>query len=117
MRYVLPSLAVDEEELNTVQAKILSAMLNKLGHTSKLPTEIHHGPIEMGGLALIDLRTELGISQLKYLLDSIFSNSESGKLIIMSLKYSQIEAGVAEPLLEHPSIHLPYTFHTSLLPG
>ncbi len=109
MRYVLPSLAVDEEELNTVQVKILSAMLNKLGHTSKLSTEIRHGPIEMGGLALIDLRTELGISQLKYLRDSIFSDSsESGKLIIMSLKYSQIEAGIVEPLLEHPSIHLPY---------
>ncbi len=114
MRYVLPSLAVDKEELNTVQAKILSAMLNKLGHTSKLSTEIRHGPIEMGGLALIDLRTELGISQLKYLRDSIFSDSESGKLIIMSLKYSQIEAGIVEPLLEHPSIHLPYLTPTWL---
>jgi hypothetical protein len=114
MRYVLPSLAVDEEELNAVQAKILSATLNKLGHTSKLPTEIRHGPIEMGGLALIDLHTELGISQLKYLRDSIISDSESGKLIIMSLKYSQIEVGVAEPLLEHPSIHLPYLTPTWL---
>jgi hypothetical protein len=65
MRYVLPSLAVDEEELNTVHAKIFSAMLNKLGRTSKLSTEIRHGPIEMGGLALFNLRTELGISQLK----------------------------------------------------
>jgi hypothetical protein len=26
MRYVLPALAVDEEELNTVQAKIISSM-------------------------------------------------------------------------------------------
>jgi hypothetical protein len=108
MRYVLPALAIDEEELNSVQAKVLASMLNKLGHSSTLPTEIRHGPVEMGGLALLDLRTEIGISQLKYLRDSVFSDNESGKLIIMSLKYSQIEAGIAEPLLEHPSIHLPY---------
>jgi hypothetical protein len=114
MRYVLPALAVDEEELNTVQAKILSAMLNKLGHTSTLSQEIRHGPVEMGGLALLDLRTELGISQLKYLCDAIYSDSESGKLIIMSLKYSQIKAGIQEPLLEHPSIFLSYFIRSRL---
>jgi hypothetical protein len=115
MRYVLPALSVDEEELSMVQSKILSAILNKLGHTSKLPTEIRHGPIEMGGLALIDLRTEVGISQLKYMRDAIYSDSEAGKLIIMSLKYSQIEAGIAEPLLENPQIHLQYLTPTWLL--
>jgi hypothetical protein len=88
MRYVLPAISTDEESLSTVQAKILSAMLNKLGHSSKLATEIRHGPIEMGGLALIDLRTKVGISQIKYMRDAIFSNSEPEKLIIMSLKYS-----------------------------
>ncbi|KAI2491160.1 hypothetical protein MHU86_23387 [Fragilaria crotonensis] len=59
MRYVLPALSIDEEELSMVQCKILSAILNKLGHTSKLPTEIRHGPIEMGGLARIDLAPKL----------------------------------------------------------
>ena len=33
MKYVvLHSLAVDEEELTTIQSKILAAILNKLGH-------------------------------------------------------------------------------------
>jgi hypothetical protein len=105
MRCVLPALTIDEEELSTVQAKVFASMVNKLGHYSTLPTEIFHGPLEMGGLALLDLRTEIGISQMKYLRDSIFSDSESGKLIIMSLKYSQIEAGISKHLLEHPSIH------------
>ncbi|KAI2503595.1 hypothetical protein MHU86_10882 [Fragilaria crotonensis] len=113
MRYVLPALSIDEEELSMVQCKILSAILNKLGHTSKLPTEIRHGPIEMGGLARIDLCTEVGISQLKYMRDAIYSDSEAGKLIIMSLKYSQIEAGIAEPLLKTHR----YTYSTSLRHG
>lgn len=116
MRYVLPALAVDEEELSSVQSKILAAILNEeLEHSSKLSTEIRHGPTEMGGLALIDLSTEVGISQLKYMRDAIYSDSEAGKLIIMSLKYSQIEAGIAEPLLEHPHICLSYLTPTWLL--
>ena len=76
MRYVLPALALDKEELTSVQAKALASMLNELGHSSTLPTEIRHGPVEMGGLALLDLCTEIGIFQLKYLHDSVFSDSE-----------------------------------------
>ena len=72
----------------------------------------------MGGLDLLDLRTEAGISQLKYMRDAIYTDSESGKLITMNLKYSQmVEAGINEPLLEHPHIHISYlttTWITSL---
>ena len=65
MRYVLPTLVLDEEELAPVQSQILASILQKLGYSSKLPTSIRHGPVELGGLNLIDLRTELGISTIK----------------------------------------------------
>lgn len=56
---------------------------NYLGHTQhpeigNLSTEIWHGPIEIGGLALIDLCTEVGIPQLKYMDNATFSKSEAG---------------------------------------
>ena len=108
MLYVLPALAIDEEELAPIQSKIIPVILQKLGYSSKLPTAIRHGPVEMGGLALLDLRTELGISTIKYMRNAIYSNSKSGKLILLNIKYSQIEAGIREPLLEHPSIRLSY---------
>ena len=44
-----------------------------------------------GGLALLDLRTELGISTIKYMRDAIYKESETRKLMIMNAKYSQIE--------------------------
>jgi hypothetical protein len=34
MRYVLPALAIDEEELSTEQAKVLASMLNKIQHSA-----------------------------------------------------------------------------------
>ena len=108
MRYILPCLAINEEDLQPVQSQIITSILQKLGYSSKLPTEIRYGPEELGGLGLFDLRTELGISTLKYMRDAIYSQTEAGKLMILNVKYSQIESGLSEPLLEHPGISIPY---------
>ncbi|KAI2511178.1 hypothetical protein MHU86_3143 [Fragilaria crotonensis] len=108
MRYVLPCLAIDEEELGPVQTQVITAMLQKLGYSSKLPTAIRYGPAELGGLDLLDLRTELGISTLKYMRNEIYSNTEAGKLMLLNVKYSQIESGMSEPILEYPGIQISY---------
>jgi hypothetical protein len=73
MGYVLPSLAVDEEALHTVQSQLLAVVLRRLGMSSKTPIPLRHGPSEMGGLELPDLRTEMGISQLKLMRNAIFA--------------------------------------------
>ena len=87
-------------------------MLQKLGYSSNLPTEIRNGPEELGGPGLFDLRAELGISTLKYMRDDIYSHAEAGKVMILNVKYLQIEAGISEPLLEHPGISIPYLMPT-----
>ena len=65
MKYVLPVVAINEEELSTIQSIIIAMMLNKMECARNMPTEIRHGPVEMGGLDLMDLCTKLGISQLR----------------------------------------------------
>jgi hypothetical protein len=40
MKYVLPALAINKEELASIQSSSLSAMLQKLGYSSKTPTAI-----------------------------------------------------------------------------
>jgi hypothetical protein len=115
MGYVLPRRAVDEEELHQVQTKLLAAVLQKFGMSSKTPAPIRHGPKDMGGLALYDIRTEMGIAQLKIIRNAVYNNTEVGKMILISLKYSQIEAGIQEPILAHPSIHIPYLTPTWLM--
>ena len=79
MKYSLPAIAVDEELFAPVQSKILAAILNGLGISRTIPTPIRHGPTAMGGLDLLDLRTEAGISAIKLLRDSIFAKSETGQ--------------------------------------
>ncbi|KAI2501852.1 hypothetical protein MHU86_12617 [Fragilaria crotonensis] len=108
MRYSLAALAVDEEELGSVQSKVLAAMLQGMGVSSKLPTAIRHAPLDMGGIELLDLRTEMGIASLRLIRNSVFANSEVGKMIVMNVQYSQLEAGTGYNILEKPSQHVSY---------
>jgi ribonuclease HI len=112
MLYPLPAMAVDEENLASVQTSMITTVLQKMGASKTTPTAIRHGPLEMGGLNIIDLRTELGICNLKFLRNAIYTGSEAGKLLIMSLKYSQLEAGVPFALLEKPHINISYVTPT-----
>ncbi|KAI2489451.1 hypothetical protein MHU86_25142 [Fragilaria crotonensis] len=114
MRYCLPALSVPEEELATVQSKIIPAMLRKMHVAGNLPTSIRHGPLALGGLGIFDMRTEMGIENLKFLRNAIFSKSSAGDLILMNLQYLQLEAGIGECLLEYPTIPLPYLTSTWL---
>ena len=61
MRYSLAAVAANEEELAAVQSQISRTILQKLHIRSTIPTALRYGPLELGGLALYDLRTELGI--------------------------------------------------------
>ena len=69
------------------QTQVVTSMQQKLGYSSKLPTEIRYRSEELGRLGLFDLCTALGISTLKYMRDGMYSQSEAGKLMILSVKY------------------------------
>jgi hypothetical protein len=115
MRYGLAAVALDEEVLGTVQSKVVQSILKKLNVQSTIPTAIRHGPAEFGGLDIYDLRTESGLEAIKFLRDSVYSDSENGKLLRMNIQYSQIEAGIGQSLLEFPGIHLSYLTPTWIL--
>jgi hypothetical protein len=115
MRYSLPAIAIDEEELEGVQTRILPAIVQKLGMSSKLPTAVRHGPVSMGGLGLMDLRTEGGIEMLKYFRHQVYRQTEVGELLVLQLKSLQLEAGLLSPLLEFPNIVVSYLTPTWIL--
>ena len=62
--YPLPAIATNEEKFEAVQYKVLASLLRKMGaarHSTPVP--IRHGPVKLlGGLNLLDIHTELGIS-------------------------------------------------------
>ena len=78
MLYALPAIATNKENMSAVQTRMIATALQKIGASKNTPIAIRHGPYEFGGLNLPDLRTELGISNLKFLWQAIYN----GKLII-----------------------------------
>jgi hypothetical protein len=97
---------VDEQCLKTIQARVLPALLQKRHINRNIPTAIRHGPELFGGLALYDLQTEAGLESIKFLRDSIYSDTAAGRLILTNLHDSQREAGIPSPLLETPDLHI-----------
>lgn len=105
MRYSLAAIAANEESLKTVQTNLMSSLLQKLNVNSHghLATAIRHGPKLFGGLDLYDIQTEVGIEAIKFLRDSVFSESSAGKLIVTNLQYSPREAGIPEASWRAPT--------------
>ena len=116
MRYGLAAVALDEEALGQVQSKVVQSILKKCHVQSTIPTSVRHGPAEFGGLDIYDLRTEAGLEAIKFFRDSIYSGSENGKRLRMNLRYSQLESGIGQPLLEYLGIYLSYLTPTWLMP-
>ena len=70
MRYGLSATTVhNSADLQSIQSRVIATMLQKF--TS-------------GGLNINDMRTEIGIEQLKLIRDAIFSDSATGKLIMIN---------------------------------
>ena len=115
MRYSLPAIAADEEELESIQSKILPTIVQRLGFSSKMSKAIRHGPVSMGGLNLFDIRTECGIEMLKYFRHEVYGNTKVGQLLLLQLQASQLESGLPIQLLDDPNIHIGYLTPTWIL--
>ena len=108
LKYSLAAIATDEENLNEIQTTMLPIMLQRMGASSKTPTVIRHGPIDLAGMDLFDTRTEVGVENIRYLRHSVYSNTETGKLILINLQRSQQEAGIGQLLFEQPNQYVSY---------
>jgi hypothetical protein len=110
MQYSLAAMTVDEEVFHNLQTKIAPTILQQLGASSITPTEIRHGPTDLAGMDIVDMmRTELvGIEMIKCLCHAaVYSGTEVGKLILISLGHSQQEAGICPLLFENPNLCIP----------
>jgi hypothetical protein len=64
IRYVLPALSIDEKHLEEIQTCSIEALLVRKGFNRHLPRRITHGPQAWGGLGILDIKTEGGLSQI-----------------------------------------------------
>jgi hypothetical protein len=113
--FPLPTLATDEENLDSVQRPAIAPLLQQLGYNRHMPREVVFGPKALGGINLFDLKTAYGVEALLFFQESVFRRDDVGTAALISLQTSQLEAGIQTPLLQDTSVHVPYLTPTWIL--
>ena len=108
MTYILPVSFHQHKKLDKIQQMAAAATLQKIGFKKTTPKVVRYGSISRGGLGLRILFIEQGIAQILMITRQLRSTSDLGKLTKITLKWWQQQAGISHPLLEYPTIKLPY---------
>ena len=108
VKYSLPVTSMTDLELHKVQSNMTASTLNKLGYNRHYPHAVAFAPHNVFGCGLLDLRIEQGLTHIQALLDYVGTNHKVGRVMLISLRHLQTEAGVAFDLLHRPTVVLPY---------
>ena len=97
------------DQLNNLQKPLMHAIRPKMGYSSKTCRHVVFGPRNYLCIGVKDLVTESGVQQTMMFVKHIRSEEDLSKLLCIGLKWFQLHTGiVVRPILECPSINLPY---------
>ena len=101
LEYPLLALTLTEEECKKIMAPILKGGLPKIGMCRTLPRKIVYGSLKNQGMGIHNLFTTQGILHIQTLLDHIWRDTETGKLIRTSIECAKMEVGILGSLFGH----------------
>ena len=102
------STLMDLDQLEEIQKPLMNAILPKMGYSSKTCRHVVFGPRNYFDIGARDLVTERGVKQTLIFVKHIRSDKDRSKLLQIGFKWFQVHASIARPILECPSIDLPY---------
>ena len=108
IRYLLPVTSMLAPDLHRIQSLMTATILNKLGYNRRYPHAVAFAPKHVFGVGLTDLRIEQGLAHVQALLDYIGTDHKVGRVMLISLRHLQLEAGVSFDLLCQPRTPLVY---------
>ena len=108
VKYSLPVASMSTLKLHKVQSKMTASALNKLGYNRHYPHAVAFAPQKVFGCGLLNLRVEQGLSHIQSLLDYVGTHHKVGRVMLISLRHLQVEAGVSFDLLQQPKVKLSY---------
>ena len=108
VKYSLPVTSMQASDLHAVQSKMTASILNSLGYNQHYPHSVAFAPQHVFGVGLYDIRLEQGFAQIQALLDYVGTDHKVGKVILISLRHLQAEAGVSFDLFRTPTTPVCY---------
>jgi Reverse transcriptase (RNA-dependent DNA polymerase). len=92
--YSLQAVSLGEKDCRYIMAPIHKEGLPRAGIPSTIPIEIRHGPIDKGGLGILDLYLYQGTSQIANLVSSVWAGTPTGKLLQIAIDDFFLEMGL-----------------------
>ena len=79
-----------------------------MGYSSKTCHHVVFGPRRYVSIGARDLVTKRGVQQTLMFVKHIRLDQDLSKLLCIGLEWFQLHAGIARPILECPSLDIPY---------
>ena len=93
LEYPLVALTLTEKECDHIMAPVLAGALPRAGICRNIPRAVLYGNPEYQGLGVHNLYTTMGLHQLQALLDNIWKDTITGRLMRVSLESYKIGTG------------------------
>ena len=92
--YPLIALTLTEAECNGIMAPVLSGGLSQIGICQSMARALVYAPTKYQGLGINKLYTTQGLGHVRALINHIWRDTDTGKLLRTSLEFAKLEAGV-----------------------
>ncbi|MGB0425122.1 MAG: hypothetical protein ACPGED_12395, partial [Flavobacteriales bacterium] len=97
------------KQLHSIEAKALPWIIAKCGYNRNTSRQVIFGPSNIGGAGFTPLYSKAGTEYVLHFLKHLRTPwTQCGKLIRMTLEWSQFQAGLTQPILEHPKLPIGY---------
>jgi hypothetical protein len=113
-KYTLPISHHTAKSLCKLQSPATRSTLVNIGFNQHTSLVVVFGAVNFGGLAFRDLAVEQGIKQLCLIIRHIRSETDQGNLLMITLHWWQLVAGISVPLWEHLQPPICYLHHNWL---
>jgi hypothetical protein len=95
-------------ELQSLQRAPIRATLTRLGFNRNISRDIVFGSVAFGGIGLLDLCVEQGITQIQLLLRHLRAETPQGALLLIGLSWWHLVAGFSSSQWENTSANISY---------
>ena len=99
IQYPLGATCFTTQQCQKIQAKYLPTFLSCMGINRTMATAVRHGTLHLRGFNVFNLEMEQGVMKTKMVLSHLQWNNEVGKMLQISCKHLQLQAGVPWPVM------------------
>jgi hypothetical protein len=100
VKYVLPVTSICLNKLRNIQKSSVSSILSRLGYNKHMPRSVVFASKARGGIGLLNLPTEQGVSQIQLLISHLRAKSYLYDTILILLESFQLVSGIpTQPFL------------------